>query len=89
MSCEHCEKALLGLHTGYRVGGEAACFECVARAVARSSVTFEAVRSKDIAALRETLARVLPMLPFERSSAMVKAWWLHDQRQRKSLQSAS
>ena len=83
MKCNHCDRAKAGISGGYRLHPNP-CNECIARSVARSLVTFEAVRSKDLAELRTTLDRMLPAIPFEASSAMVRAWWKHDRRQRKA-----
>ena len=84
MTCEHCQRAKVGIGTGYRLH-PASCIDCVARSVARSLVTFEAVRTRDIAELRNTLERVLPTIPFEQSSAMVRAWWQIDHQQRRAV----
>lgn len=87
MKCQHCERARAGVGCGYQLH-PAPCTECVARSVARSLVTFEAVRTRDISELRQTLDLVLPAIPFEASSAMVRAWWQMDRRQRGSLPAA-
>ena len=79
--CEHCVKAKSGIGCGYRL----ACQECVARSVDRSLVTFDAVRTRDVAELRITLERVLPAMSFEQSSTMVRAWWQLDHRRRSAL----
>ena len=85
LRCQHCDRARAGVGCGYQLH-PAPCSECVARSVARSLVTFEAVKTRDTAELRETLARVLPALPFERSSAMVREWWQMDHKRRTTTQ---
>lgn len=81
MNCTHCERARAGIGTGYRLH-PSPCNECVARSVARSLVTFEAVRTRDVSELRETLDRMLPGLPFDLSAAMVRVWWQLDRKLR-------
>lgn len=88
MTCDHCTRALAGIGTGYRLH-PVPCVDCVARSIARSLVTFEAVRTRDVTELRETLERVLPALPYERSSAMVREWWLRDHQRRNSMQTVT
>lgn len=85
-TCDHCERAKAGIGAGYGYRMHPApCTGCVSRSVARSMVTFEAVRSRDITDLRATLERVLPAIPFEESSDMVRAWWQLDHAQPRAL----
>lgn len=77
--CRHCNQALSGpmAGSGYKYPPQP-CSNCMARAVARSMVAHDAVRTRDTTELRETLARTLPGLTYEQAAAMVRKWWQHD-----------